>query len=93
MLIAGNVETMAREISSAIQEYLEKENKTETNPDEVMDLLIDKGIFEKVKKKKLKTLQLESVLIELTRIERTNLIPGLRSEKTRKKTLWYFDKV
>ena len=90
MLIAGNVETLAREISTAIQEYLVKENKTETNPEEVMDFLIDKGIFEQVKKKKLKTQQLENVLFELNRIGRENLIAGLRAERSKKKNSLVF---
>ena len=93
MLIAGNIEVVAREISSTIQEYLVSENKTETNPEEVMDLLIEKGIFEKVKKKKLKAQQLENVLFELNRTGREKLIAGLRTEKDKKKTLWYFDRV
>ena len=93
MLIVGNVETLARDVSSAIQEYLVNEDKTQTTPEEVMDYLIDKGLFEKQKKKKLKLVPLESVLIELNRIGRENLIPGMRTERSKKKTLWYFDRV
>ena len=93
MLIVGNVETLARDVSSAIQEYLVKEDKTQTTPEEVMDFLIEKGLFEAQKKKKLKLVPLESVLIELNRIGRENLIAGMRTERGKKKTLWYFDKV
>jgi hypothetical protein len=93
MLIVGNIETLARDVSSAIQEYLVKEDKTQTTPDEVMDYLIEKGLFEREKKKKLKLVPLENVLTQLNRIGRENLIAGLRSEKTKKQTLWYFDRI
>ena len=90
MLIVGNVETLSRDISSAIQEYLVKEDKTQTTHEEVMDFLIDKGLFEKQKKKKLKLVPLESVLIELTRIGRENLIAGMRMEKGKKENTLVF---
>ncbi len=93
MIIKGNIETMARDINSAIQEYLEKENKSQTTSDEVIDFLIEKGLFEKVKKKKLKTEQFEYVLSEIIRIGREKLIQGMNCEKTKKKTIWTFDKV
>lgn len=93
MIIVGNIEVRAREISTAIQEYLEKEDLTVTDSVDVMDYLIEKGIFEKVKKKKFKTLELENVLKQLTHMGREKLIAGMRSEVTKKKTIWSFDKV
>ena len=93
MLIVGSIEAKAREISSAIQEYLEKEELTGTDLEDVMDFLIEKGIFEKAKKKKQKTLDFENVLNQLTHMDREKLIVGMRKEVTKKKTVWYFDKV
>ncbi len=93
MIIKGNVEELAREISTAIQEYLVKENKTQTQPSEVMDYLIEKGIFELQKKKKLKLVPLEDVLFEINRIGREKLIAGMRTEIVKKKNVYYFDRV
>ena len=93
MIIKGNIENMAREISSAVQEYLLKEDKTQTEPAEVMDYLIEKGIFELQKKKKLKLVPLEDVLFEINRTGREKLIAGLRTEIVKKKNVYYFDRV
>lgn len=93
MIKAGNIEAGSRELSAAIQEYLEKEDLTVTNLTDVIDFLVEKGIFEKVKKKKHKTLEFEFFLNQLTHMGREKLIAGMRIEVTKKKTIWYFDKV
>jgi hypothetical protein len=92
MRIIRDLDQTAKDVNSAVQEFLEKENKEVTTPGEVVDFLVEKGVVENEKKRKLKTVQLEIILSEVTRLGRTNLIPGLRSEKTKKKTLWYFDR-
>jgi hypothetical protein len=83
-----NIEVIAVRISKAIQEYLREENKLETTPKDVMEYLIQKGIFEKDHKN---GLPLRNVLRELDKMDKLDLIEGIRHERKAINTYWYFD--
>jgi hypothetical protein len=83
-----NIEVIAVRISKAVQEYLREENKLETIPKDVMEYLIQKGIFEKDHKN---GLPLRNVLRELDKMDKLDLIEGIRLERKAINTYWYFD--
>lgn len=84
------IEMKAQLISEYVQEWLRINNRNEAKPEEIMQYLKDKGLYNENRKS---ASHLRSDLRKLIEINKLELISGLEYEQKDKNKYWYFRKV